>query len=123
MSLTPTRSPTAPAPNRSQIRVDALFADYRIQSNAANAISLALGADALAAALRSAAQHTGAEEVAMKLAKKSNSALLSFEIFGASRMGRRVKVAHDVRIDVLKPADIARLREPLCPEPDVRPRR
>lgn len=55
----------------------------------------------------------------MKLAKKRDAAVLSFEIFGASRMGRRVKVEHDVRIEVLKPAEVARLSEPLCPEPDV----
>lgn len=67
----------------------------------------------------------------MKLAKKHAHAVLSFEIalalgggglgaFGASGGTRRASVAHDVLIDVLKPADIARLKEPLCPEPDVR---
>ncbi|TFY83330.1 hypothetical protein EWM64_g682 [Hericium alpestre] len=103
----------------SQIRVVSLFTDYRIQSNANNEISLALATDALSQALRSAAAHSGAEEIVMKLAKKRDVAVLSFEIFGASRMGRRVKVAHDVRIEVLKPADVARLKEPLCPEPDI----
>jgi hypothetical protein len=56
----------------------------------------------------------------MKLAKKSNLPVLSFEIFGTTQMGRRVKVAHDVRIEVMKPADVAMLTEPRCPEPDVR---
>ncbi|EIM90672.1 cell cycle checkpoint [Stereum hirsutum FP-91666 SS1] len=110
----------------SQIRVISLFADYRIQSNANNEISLALSTTALSAALRSATSNsssnpsgTSAEEVIMKLAKKRDAAVLSFEIFGASRMGRRVKVEHDVRIEVLKPAEVARLSEPLCPEPDI----
>ncbi|KAA1467264.1 cell cycle checkpoint [Dentipellis sp. KUC8613] len=104
----------------SQVRVQSLFTEYRIQSNADNEISLALATDALSQALRSAAaQNTGAEEVVMKLAKKRDAAVLNFEIFGASKMGRRVKVAHDVRIEVMKPADIARLKEPLCPEPDI----
>lgn len=31
-----------------------------------------------------------------------------------------MQVAHDVLIDVLRPDDMARLKEPLCPEPDVR---
>lgn len=56
----------------------------------------------------------------MKLAKKNNLPVLSFEIFGTTQMGRRVKVAHDVRIEVMKPADVAMLTEPRCPEPDVR---
>jgi HUS1 checkpoint protein len=56
----------------------------------------------------------------MKLAKKNNHPVLSFEIFGTTQMGRRVKVAHDVRIEVMKPADVAMLTEPRCPEPDVR---
>lgn len=55
----------------------------------------------------------------MKLAKKNNLPVLSFEIFGTTQMGRRVKVAHDVRIEVMKPADVAMLTEPRCPEPDV----
>lgn len=56
----------------------------------------------------------------MKLAKKNNLPVLSFEIFGTTQMGRRVKVAHDVRIEVMKPSDVAMLTEPRCPEPDVR---
>jgi hypothetical protein len=56
----------------------------------------------------------------MKLAKKNNVPVLSFEIFGTTNLGRRVKVAHDVRIEVMKPADAAMLTEPRCPEPDVR---
>ncbi|KAI0050500.1 cell cycle checkpoint [Auriscalpium vulgare] len=104
----------------SQIRVSALFTEYRIQSNSRNQIALLLGADALSAALRSAAaEHTGAEAVVMKLAKKRDVAVLSVEIFGASRMGRHIRVAHDVHIEIMKPADIDRLKEPLCPEPDI----
>ncbi|KAF8263888.1 cell cycle checkpoint [Lactarius quietus] len=96
----------------SKIRVDALFTDYRILSHSHNTITLNLPTDALSAALRSAsAEHTGANEVVMKLAKKNNIAVLSFEIFGTTQMGRRVKV--------MKPADVALLTEPRCPEPDV----
>ncbi|KAH8983510.1 cell cycle checkpoint [Lactarius akahatsu] len=104
----------------SKIRIDALFTDYRILSHSNNEITLNLPTDALSTALRSAsAEHTGANEVVMKLAKKKNVPVLSFEIFGTTQMGRRVKVAHDVRIEVMKPADVALLTEPRCPEPDV----
>lgn len=106
--------------NCRKIRVDALFTDYRILSHSNNEITLNLPTDALSTALRSAsAEHTGANEVVMKLAKKNNLPVLSFEIFGTTHMGRKVKVAHDVRIEVMKPADVALLTEPRCPEPDV----
>jgi len=106
----------------SKIRVDSLFADYRILSHSNNEITIDLPTNALSTALRSAsAEYTGANEVVMKLAKKNGNPVLSFEIFGTTHMGRRVKVAHDVRIQVMKPADVALLTEPRCPEPDVRP--
>lgn len=28
-------------------------------------------------------------------------------------------MAHDVRIEVMRPQDVARLKEPMCPEPEV----
>ena len=108
-----------------QIKVDSLFTSYRIQSNASNEITMSLSTEALLAALRSASSSASAsssyetEEVVMKLAKKNDQAALSFEISGTTRVGRRVKVAHDVKIEVMKPSDVARLSEPMCPEPDV----
>lgn len=135
---------------------DALFTDYKIQSNAANVISLGLAPDALIQALRSASPSSsssasssssshntgnpdlsgiggaayyaniGASEVIMRLAKKRGQAVLALEIIfeGGSGMagtgGGRVVVSHDVLIDVLKPAEMERIREPMCPEPDVR---
>lgn len=56
----------------------------------------------------------------IRLAKKNDQAVLSFEISGSSRNGRRIRVVQDVRIEVLKPQDVERLAEPMCPEPDVR---
>lgn len=102
----------------SQIKVDTIFTSYRIQSNAGNEITLALASDALLAALRSCSAHES-DDIIVKLAKKTEQAVLSFEISGLSRVGQRVRIAHDVRIDVLKPQDVERLQEPLCPEPDV----
>jgi len=55
----------------------------------------------------------------MRLAKKNDQALLSFEISGLTRVGRKVRVAHDVKIEVMKPADVEKLSEPMCPEPDA----
>ncbi len=57
----------------------------------------------------------------MKLAKKNDQAVMSFEITGTTRVGRRVKVTHDVKIEVMRPSDVDKLSEPMCPEPDVRP--
>lgn len=56
----------------------------------------------------------------MKLAKKNDQAVLSFDISGSMSSGRMVRVGHDVRIEVMKPGDVQRLTEPMCPEPDVR---
>lgn len=61
-----------------------------------------------------------ADELVMKLAKKNDQAVLSFEMCGVSRSGRRVRVTHDVRIDVMRPSEVDKLREPLCPDTDVR---
>lgn len=55
-----------------------------------------------------------------RLAKKNDQAVMSFEINGISRNNRHIRVTHDVRIEVMKPQDVQRLAEPMCPEPDVR---
>ncbi len=38
------------------------------------------------------------DEIVMKLAKKNAQAVMSFEIFGTTRMGKRVRVGHDVKV-------------------------
>ncbi|GLB44726.1 putative hus1-like protein [Lyophyllum shimeji] len=107
----------------SQIKVESLFTGYRIQSNANNEITMAITSEALLAALKSASSSGAStydtEEVIMKLAKKNAQAVLTFEINGLTRVGRRVRVSHDVKIEVLRPNDVARLNEPMCPEPDL----
>ena len=108
-----------------QIKVDSLFNNYRIQSNANNEITVTLASEALLGALKSASTSAASgssfntEEIVVKLAKKTDHALLTFEIHGQSRTGNKMRVAHDVKIQVMKPADVAKLSEPLCPEPDV----
>jgi len=52
----------------------------------------------------------------MKLAKKNDQAVLSFEIKARSGNGRSAKITQDVRIDVKKASVF---NEPMCPEPDV----
>ena len=107
-----------------QIKLDPIFTNYRVQSNANNEITMVLPSEALLAALKSASASSPTssfetEEVVMRLAKKNDQALLSFEISGLTRVGRKVRVAHDVKIEVLKAADVEKLSEPMCPEPDV----
>ncbi|OAX41448.1 cell cycle checkpoint [Rhizopogon vinicolor AM-OR11-026] len=116
----------------SVVKVDSIFTSYRIQSNANNEITMTLSTEALLSALRSSSSSASsssvaatvlptydADEVVMKLAKKNDQAVLSFEMFGVSRSGRKVRVAHDVRIDVMRPTEVEKLHEPLCPDPDV----
>ncbi|OCH86156.1 cell cycle checkpoint [Obba rivulosa] len=110
----------------SQIEVPVLFTDYRIQSNADNEITFTVHSDVLAAALRSAASpsaphasHDMDPTVIMRLAKKNEGAVLSFEITGVSRLNREIRVSHDVRIEVMRAHDVRKLSAPLCPNPDV----
>lgn len=56
-----------------------------------------------------------------RLVKRTEVALLSFEINASTRLGRPVRIAHDVRVEILKREDFSRLKEPMCPEPEVRP--
>ncbi|PPQ83987.1 hypothetical protein CVT25_000533 [Psilocybe cyanescens] len=92
---------------------------------------MALSSEALLGALKSASSSASsssaaaassafdAEEVVMKLAKKNDQALLSFELKGHSRTGQQIRVAHDVKIEVMKPADVDKMKEPLCPKADL----
>jgi len=93
-----------------------LFTDYRIQSNSNNEITMRIGSEALLQALKSALT---SPEVILKLAKKNDIALLSFDITIQTRQNKKVSVVQDVKIEVFKPADADKLKEPMCPEPDV----
>ncbi|EIW63760.1 cell cycle checkpoint [Trametes versicolor FP-101664 SS1] len=113
----------------SYIKVSSLFTEYRIQSNNNNEITISLSAEALLAALRSAAGPSTAQnssntvasesEVTMKLAKKGDKSVLSFDITGSTPMGRSITVVQHVTVEVVRHADVERLKEPMCPEPDV----
>ncbi|PWN51227.1 cell cycle checkpoint [Violaceomyces palustris] len=100
----------------SQMTVESLFSDYRIESNFQNQINLEVSPETLLKALRSA---NNATEVTMRLVKRNNDPLLSFSITSNTATGAKLDIIQDVLIRVLKPADIAKVKEPLCPEPDV----
>lgn len=53
-----------------------MFSDYRIQSNANNVINLEVSTEPLSQALRSA---SAAQDVVIKLAKKNDQPVFSFE--------------------------------------------
>ncbi|KAG6816673.1 hypothetical protein H0H87_004033 [Tephrocybe sp. NHM501043] len=84
---------------------------------------MAINSEALLAALKSASSSGSSayetEEVIVKLAKKNAQAVLTFEINGQTRVGHKVRVSHDVKIEVMRPADVAKMNEPMCPEPDL----
>ncbi|KIJ52433.1 hypothetical protein M422DRAFT_156646 [Sphaerobolus stellatus SS14] len=98
------------------IKVETLFTDYRIQSNSDDEITLRIGSEPLSQALKSA---SASPEVVMKLAKKNDLAVLSFEITVQTRQNKKVQVTQDVKIEVMRPQDVEKLQEPMCPEPDV----
>ncbi|CAE6437195.1 unnamed protein product [Rhizoctonia solani] len=100
----------------SKIPVDSMFSDYRIQSNANNMISLEVSTEPLSQALRSA---SAAQDVIVKLAKKNDQPVFSFEAQTESRQGKKMLVTHDVRITVMKATEIEQVKEPLCPPPDL----
>ncbi len=100
----------------SQMQVDSIFQDYRIESNFQNHINLEVSPDTLLKALRSA---NNAYSVILRLAKRGKDPLLSFTISAQSHTGAKLEVVQDVLIKVLKPAEMSRVVEPLCPEPDV----
>ncbi|KAI0674007.1 cell cycle checkpoint [Trametes maxima] len=111
----------------SYIKVSSLFTEYRIQSNSNNEIALSVSSDALLAALRSAAGPSSAQNGSASLAsdthvimkRKGEKSVLNFEITGVTAMGRGITIVQQVVVDVMRHAEVERLKEPMCPEPDV----
>ncbi|EIN08739.1 cell cycle checkpoint [Punctularia strigosozonata HHB-11173 SS5] len=106
----------------SQIRVSSIFTDYRIQSNSNNEITMSIATEPLLAVLRGVSSSIASmdhNDIVMKLAKKDDRAVLQFEIAGFSRSAKSITLAHHVPIEVMKPSDVAKLKEPTCPEPDI----
>ncbi|KAH8828512.1 cell cycle checkpoint [Flagelloscypha sp. PMI_526] len=105
------------------IKTPSIFTGYRIQSNSNNQITMSVSSEALLSALRASSSNSTStyetDEIVLKLAKKNDHAVLSFEITANTQVGRRVKVEHDVKVEVMKASDVQRLREPMCPDPDA----
>ncbi|KAI0741690.1 cell cycle checkpoint [Daedaleopsis nitida] len=115
----------------SQIKASSLFTDYHVVSNSNNEVTIKVSIEGLLAALRSASAPTAAQnsskafttgetQILMKLSKNAEKrSVLSFEISSTNSMGRTMNVVQVLTIDILRHTEIARLKEPMCPEPDV----
>jgi len=106
----------------SKINQENFFEDYRVQSNANNTICAEVVTDALVQVLRDAATSgkLATREVVMKLAKKNNEAVFTFETRDHDmNWARGLTVAHSVKVNIKRPIDMETLKEPLCPDPDV----
>ncbi|KAG5463643.1 MAG: checkpoint protein Hus1/Mec3 [Olpidium bornovanus] len=95
---------------------NSLFDDFRIESASRNEIYLEVQVEFLVRALRSA---QSAAETVMRLTKKDGSPVLSFGITIFNRGGKPLDLVQDVPVRVMSPQQMAEVREPLCPEPDV----
>lgn len=100
----------------SQLKVSSFFKEYRVESNFNNQINFEIATDMLLVALRSS---QNAVDVMVRLAKRDKDPLLSFAIANASHSGSKLEIVQDVLIKILRPAESLRIKEPLCPDPDV----
>ncbi|WVN86024.1 uncharacterized protein L203_101182 [Cryptococcus depauperatus CBS 7841] len=116
----------------SQVRVTTLFDGYRIESNSNNEIWVEVNLDSLAKVLRSADSSVGGinenlrstsalsdAEVTLKLNKRDNQPIWSFEIHGFTSLRKQMIITHEVNVKVLSLKRQQELIEPLCPQPDV----
>ncbi|KAI0794159.1 cell cycle checkpoint [Fomes fomentarius] len=115
----------------STIKVTSLFSKYHVISNSNNQITISVSTDGLLAALRSASAPTSGQgspnvfatnetQVLMKLTKNQEKrSVLSFEISSTNTMGRTMNVTQQLLIDIVRRAEVDRLTEPMCSEPDV----
>ena len=120
--------------NHRQSKKDALFDKYIIQSKAANTISLELEPSALLRALH-AAETVGSagneDDIVLRLAMHGGRAALVFDIklargggdgagLGLGYGTRHGQLTKYVRVSVLRAHEVAKIREPQSPMPDVR---
>lgn len=99
-----------------QLSLESFFKDYRVESNFNNQINFEVSTDTLLQALRSA---VNAVDVLLRLTKRDKEPLLSFSIANATHTGARMEIVQEVGIKVMRPAEAARVSEPMCPAPDV----
>ncbi|KAJ2808976.1 Checkpoint protein hus1 [Coemansia guatemalensis] len=100
----------------SDIAINALFSDYRIESIHGDEIYLEFNIDNLQRALKSA---QGALNTTLKLTKKQGIPVLSLVIQNQSNTGRELTLNQDVPVRVLTPLQMDAIREPLVPDSQV----
>ncbi|KAJ2692089.1 Checkpoint protein hus1 [Coemansia sp. RSA 1285] len=100
----------------SDVAVNALFADYQIESLHNNEIYLEFSIDNLQRALKSA---QGALKTTLKLTKKQGLPILSLIIQNQSTTGREITLCQDVPVRVMTPLQMEAIREPLVPDSQV----
>ncbi|KAE8258329.1 hypothetical protein A4X13_0g1749 [Tilletia indica] len=101
----------------STLKTEEFFDGFRIESNNNNKIFVEIATETFLKALRSGLNAT---DLTMRLAKNvNNTPLLSFNIVSSSHTGARLVVVQDVLIRILKPTEMERIIEPLCPPPDI----
>ncbi|WWC67135.1 uncharacterized protein I206_101042 [Kwoniella pini CBS 10737] len=115
----------------SQVKVDTLFDNYKIESNANNEIWVELHLDSLLKVLRSADSSVGSinesrstaslsdSDVTLKLNKKGQQPIWSFEIRGYTAQRKHMSITHEIPVKILSPKRQNELNEPLCPQPDI----
>jgi len=110
----------------SNIPIDDLFSDYRIESNSDNCIALDIPIEALLLAIRSAhapssrgSSLRAAADISMKLTKKDDVPYLVIEITAETKEGKKVKVEHDVNVVLRRVSEVDEMSQPLCPPFEV----
>ncbi|WWD06059.1 hypothetical protein V865_004144 [Kwoniella europaea PYCC6329] len=115
----------------SQVKVSTLFDAYKIESNADNEIWVELHLDSLLKILRSADSSVGSinesrstaalteSDVTLKLNKKGQQPIWSFEIRGYTAQRKPMSITHEIPVKILSARRQAGLNEPLCPQPDI----
>nr|XP_019006285.1 HUS1 checkpoint protein [Kwoniella mangroviensis CBS 8507]OCF69746.1 HUS1 checkpoint protein [Kwoniella mangroviensis CBS 8507] len=108
-----------------------LFDAYKIESNANNEIWVELHLDSLLKILRSADSSVGSinesrstaalteSDVTLKLNKKGQQPIWSFEIRGYTAQRKPMSITHEIPVKILSARRQAELNEPLCPQPDI----
>ncbi|CAH7671304.1 checkpoint protein Hus1/Mec3 [Phakopsora pachyrhizi] len=98
--------------------VELFGTNYRIESNANNEISLELSTYALSSALRQSSATP--IEFIIRLGKLGRTPFLSLNLTAVGPTGVDYSVEQCVAVKVLKPIDAAALREPSCPDPEIK---
>ncbi|KXS19231.1 Hus1-like protein, partial [Gonapodya prolifera JEL478] len=98
------------------IEADKVFEDFRIESQNNNEIWLELSPELLARSLKSTAHADGTN---LRLTKRDEKAVLSFQVSAVSRTHKHVQITQDLPVRVLTKAQADVIQEPMVPDPQV----